>query len=64
MKKPILVICSLFLLPGCEKPNQLVVGFLAAASIVALQKALADDCRSGRELTLSDGSSVWDSGNC
>ena len=64
MKKIALVFCSLIFLQGCENPNQLVLGFLAAGGIVALQGALADDCRSGRELTLSDGSSVWDSGNC
>jgi hypothetical protein len=51
-------------LQGCENPNQLVLGFLAAGGIVALQAALADDCRPGRELTLSDGTSAWDAGNC
>ena len=64
MKKYILVFFSLLFLQGCERPNQLVVGFLAAGSIVALQQALADDCRPGREISLSDGSSSWDAGNC
>ena len=64
MKKIVLVFCSLIFLQGCENPNQLVLGFLAAGGLVALQGALADDCRPGREMTLSDGSSVWDSGNC
>ena len=64
MKKITLVFCSLIFLQGCENPNQLVLGFLAAGGIVALQAALADDCRPGRELTLSDGTSAWDAGNC
>ena len=64
MKKIALVFCSLIFLPGCENPNQLVLGFLAAGGVVALQGALAEDWRPGREMTLSDGSSVWDSGNC
>ena len=64
MKKFILVVFSLFILQGCERPNQLVLGFLAAGSIIALQQALVDDCRPGREISLSDGSSIWDNGNC
>ena len=64
MKKFILVVFSFFILQGCERPNQLVLGFLAAGSIVALQQALADDCRPGREIPLSDGSSTWDNGTC
>jgi len=64
MKKIALVFCSLILLQGCENPNQLVLGFLAAGGIIALQEALADDCRPGRELTLSDGTLVWDGGSC
>ena len=64
MKKFILVVFSLFILQGCERPNQLVLGFLAAGSVIALQQALADDCRPGREVNLSDGSSTWDSGTC
>ena len=64
MNKTALVFCSLILLQGCENPNQLVLGSLVAGGIVALQAALADDCKPGREITLSDGSSVWDSGNC
>ena len=64
MKKFILVVFSLFILQGCERPNQLVLGFLAAGSIIALQQALADDCRPGREISLSDGSSTWDTGTC
>jgi hypothetical protein len=64
MKKYILVFCSLLFLQGCERPNQLVVGFLAAGSLIALQQALADDCRPGREISLSDGTSAWDSGTC
>ena len=64
MKKFILVVFSLFILQGCERPNQLVLGFLAAGSIIALQQALADDCRPGREIILSDGSSTWDNGTC
>ena len=64
MKKIALVFCSLIFLQGCENPNQLVLGFLAAGGIIALQGALGDDCRPGRELTLSDGTSAWDAGNC
>ena len=64
MKKIALVFCSLIFLQGCENPNQLVLGFLAAGGVVALQAVLADDCRPGRELTLSDGTSAWDAGNC
>ena len=64
MKKFILVVFSLFFLQGCERPNQLVLGFLAAGSIIALQQALADDCRPSREISLSDGSSTWDNGTC
>ena len=64
MKKFILVVFSLFILQGCERPNQLVLGFLAAGSIIALQQALADDCRPSREISLSDGSSTWDNGTC
>ena len=64
MKKYILVFSSLLFLQGCDRPNQLVVGFLAAGSLVALQQALADDCRPGREISLSDGSSSWDAGTC
>ena len=64
MKKYILVFSSLLFLQGCDRPNQLVVGFLAAGSLVALQQALADDCRPGSEISLSDGSSSWDAGTC
>ena len=64
MKKLILVLFSLLILQGCERPNQLILGFLAAGSAIALQQALADDCRPGREVNLSDGSSTWDSGTC
>ncbi len=64
MKKIALVFCSLIFLQSCENPNQLVLGFLAAGGIIALQGALADDCRPGREINLSDGTSVWDRGNC
>ena len=64
MKKIALVFFSLILLQGCENPNQMVLGFLAAGGIIALQAALTDDCKPGREITLSDGSSVWDNGNC
>ena len=64
MKKFILVVFSFFILQGCERPNQLVLGFLAAGSVIALQQSLADDCRPGREISLSDGSSTWDNGTC
>ena len=64
MKKIALVFCSLIFLKGCENPNQLALGFLAAGGIIALQRALADDCKPGREITLSDGTSAWDRGNC
>ena len=60
-------VISLFIIFG-----ETVLGFIGismpvfriAGGIVALQAALADDCRPGRELTLSDGTSAWDAGNC
>ena len=64
MKKFILVVFSLFILQGCERPNQIVLGLLAAGSVIALKQALAADCRPGREISLSDGSFAWDNGTC
>ena len=64
MGKTALLFCSLNLLQGCENPNQMVLEFIAAGVIVALQVALTDDCRPSREMTLSDGSSIWVSSKC